>query len=142
MKRKLAVLLLVALVALIAATPALAAGRSRGNERQYGEGGSPERRQIQQYFSLVGVITALDGDTITVEVYHGNRIIRPYIGGELTIKLTSSTRYRQWTSDGCIPISFDDLEVGGTTSIQGTVSGGAFIADRITVDVPMLRSRS
>jgi hypothetical protein len=136
MKRKLAVLLLVALVALIAATPALAAGRSRGNERQYGEGGSPERRQIQQYFSLVGVITALDGDTITVEVYHGNRIIRPYIGEELTIKLTSSTRYRQWQPGGCIPISFDGVAVGDTASIQGTVSDDIFTAQRVPVDVP------
>ena len=52
------------------------------------------------------------------------------------MQVTESTRYRQWTPEGCVPITFEDLEVGNTTSIQGTVSGEVFTAARVTVDVP------
>ena len=136
MKRKLAVLVLVALVALLAATPALAAGPGGGKGQQHRLGNNQGQWFVPQSFSLVGTITALDGNAITVQVYNGNRIVQPYIGQALTVQVTDSTRYRQWQPGGCIPISFGDVAVGDTTSIQGTVSNSTFTAQRVTVDVP------
>jgi hypothetical protein len=136
MKRKLAVLVLLALVTLLAATPALAAGPRGGNGQQHQYGNAQGQRLVRQWFSLTGVITALDGTEITVQVYNGNRIAQPYIGQALTVQVTDGTRYRQWQADGCIPISFGDLVVGDTTSVQGMVSDGTFTAQRVTVDVP------
>jgi hypothetical protein len=133
MKRKLAVLVLVASVALLVATPALAAGRRGGQALQYRQGNAQGARQS---FSLVGVITGLEGSTIKIEVYHGDRIGQQYIGQEVAVQVTDSTRYRQWAEDGCTPITFEDVVTGATASIQGTVSGDTFTALRVTVDVP------
>jgi hypothetical protein len=87
-------------------------------------------------FALTGTITALGSDSITVLVRNGNGLIKPYVGQELVVQVTETTRYRQWTPDGCIPITFEDVEVGDTTSIQGTVGEEVFTAARVTVDVP------
>ncbi len=117
------------LAILVIATPVLADAPRvvGGNEHQY---------RVRQAFALTGTITALGTDSITVLVSTGNRLVRPHIGQELVVQVTGSTLYRQWTPDGCIPITFADLQVGDTTSISGTVSQGVFTARRVTVDVP------
>jgi hypothetical protein len=137
MKKKWMLLILVVLAMTIAATPALAAGpgsqNRQGNQHRYELGPQPNDRYA---FALTGTITAIGADSITVLVHNGNRLVKPYIGQELVVQVTDNTRYRQWTPEGCIPIAFEDVEVGDTTSIQGTVSEGVFIAARVTVDVP------
>jgi hypothetical protein len=137
MKRKLAVLVLAVLVALLAASPALAAGPGGGGrEQQHRNGSSQGGWPFRQWFSLVGVITGLDSGSITVQIYNGNRLVQPYIGQELTVEVTGTTRYRQWLPGGCVAISFDDVKVGDTTSVQGVAAEGTFTAQRVTVDVP------
>jgi len=118
---------MVALITLVAATPALA--RRGGPGGNGGGGGRP-------LFALVGTITAIGSDTITVQVVDGNRFVEPYIGDVLTVQLTDSTGYFEWDPDGRLPIDFEDVTVGDTTSIHGTVVDGDFIADRVIVDVP------
>jgi hypothetical protein len=132
MKRK---LIIVAMVTLLLATaaPAWAAGGGEGNR-----GGDQVRhQQARQPFALVGTITALGTDTITVEVQSGNRQVKPYIGQDLTILVTGSTSYLHWTSAGSVPITFADLGVGNSTNISGVLSGSTFTATRVTIDVPM-----
>jgi hypothetical protein len=51
--------------------------------------------------------------------------------------MTANTLYRRWTPADCVPIPFEEIEVGDTTSIHGSVSEGAFLAERVTVDVPL-----
>jgi len=158
MKKRWTLLILVVLATLIAATPALAAGpgnqNQKGNQHQQGnqyqqanqnQQGSQNQHRHQvgepqphngQIFALTGTITAIGTDSITVLVGNGNRLIKPYIGQELVVQVTESTRYRQWTPEGCIPITFEDLEVGDTTSMEGTASEDVFTAARVTVDVP------
>jgi hypothetical protein len=138
MKKRWTLLIFVVLATLIAATPALAAGPGNQNRQE-----NEHRYQVgqplpsnQQVFTLTGTITAIGTDSITVLVHNGNRLIKPYIGQELVVQVTENTRYRQWTPDGCVPITFEDLEVGDATSIQGTVSEEVFTAARVTVDVP------
>ena len=136
MKRKLTVLIFVALVAMLAATPALAAGPGGGKGQQHQLGNYQGGQPVRQWFSLVGVITEVGTSSITVQIYNGNRIVQPYIGQVLTVQVTGTTRYRQWQPGGCIPITFGDVQVGDTTSIQGILSNGTFTAQRVTVDVP------
>ncbi len=155
MKKRWTLLILVVLATLVAAAPALAAGpggpggqqqqgdqyqqanqNQQGNQNQHrNQVGEPQLNN-RQMFSLTGTITALGTDSITVLVRNGNRLVKPYIGQELLVQVTGATRYRQWTADGCIPITFKDLGVGDATSIQGTVSEEVFTAARVTVDVP------
>jgi len=138
MKKRWMLLILVVLTTLIAATPALAAGPGNQNRQENQHRYKVGEPQLHngQIFALTGTITALGTDSITVLVQNGNRLVKPYIGQELVVQVTDNTRYRQWTPEGCIPIAFEDLEVGDATSIQGTVSEEVFTAARVTVDVP------
>lgn len=119
MKKKLALLFLVTLISLLATTPAFAA-RGRGG------GGR------QQNFSLVGNITAIDNDSITVLALNDR-----FAGQVLEIQVTDSTSFMQWTPDGRLPITFDDIAVGDSTNIKGIMANGEFIASQVTVDVPL-----
>jgi hypothetical protein len=122
MRKKLVVLAMVALVALVTATPGLASGNGVN-------GGS-----YRQFFSVLGTITAIDGDTITVQVLEGSRLVWPYIGQALTVQMTPTTLYYKWTPDGLLSITFSDVKVGNTTNIHGTVAeDGDFTAGRVTV---------
>jgi hypothetical protein len=67
MRKKLVVLAMVALIALVTVTPALAS-RSGVNSS------SPQR------FYVLGTITAIDGDTFTLQVLEGSRLVWPHIG--------------------------------------------------------------
>jgi hypothetical protein len=152
MKKRWTLLILVVLATLIAAAPALAAGPGNQNQKgnQYQQAnqnqqGSQNQHRHQvgepqphngQIFTLTGTITVIGTDSITVLVRNGNRLIKPYIGQELVVQVTESTRYRQWTPEGCVPITFEDLEVGDTASMEGTASEEVFTAARVTVDVP------
>ncbi len=90
----------------------------------------------KQLFTVTGTITALDTGVITVMVHNGNRFVKPYVGLDLPVQVTGDTVYRAYTPDGCVPIGFEDLEVGDTTSVQGSVIDEGFTARRVTVDVP------
>jgi len=132
MKRRLFVMAMVVLM-LATAAPALADGRGEGHP-----GGDQNRHQrARQPFALVGTITGVDTDTITVEVQSGNRYAKPYVGQELSIQVTGSTRTMRWTSAGSVPISLADLSVGDSASINGLLSEDTFTATRVTIDVPM-----
>lgn len=119
MKRWALLLLTVVLIAM-AATPALAAGKT------------PPKRQP---FNLVGRITAVDtgAATVTVEVLRGNRVVKPFIGKTVTIRTDAATRFLKKTSTGVVPITLVDLQVGDAVSVQGRLAGDIWTANRITV---------
>ena len=110
---------------LVVVTPALA-----------GPDQSQSSRRGRQLFALVGTITAITDNTVTVEVVDGNRFVWPYIGQELTVQVTDSTRFFEWTPDGRVPITFAGVAVGDTTGIHGAVANDVFTANWVTVDVP------
>jgi len=101
-----------------------------------GNGGQPSPLPRTQLFTLTGTITVLSADSITASVHNGNRFVKPYIGQELVVLVTGDTAYRAYRPSGCVPIGFEDPEVGDSVSIKGTVSEGAFTALRVTIDVP------
>ena len=121
MRKKLVVLAMVALVALVTVTPTLASGNGVNN-------GS------HQKFSVLGTITTIDGDTITVQVLEGSQLVWPFIGQALAVQMTPDTLYYEWTPDGLVSITFGDVKVGDRTNIHGTVAeDGDFTAVRVIV---------
>ena len=132
MRKKLVVLIIVALIALVAVVPALAAGNGNGGSGNgNGNGGSGHGHggpggKDQQSFTIGGYITAIGNDTITVRTVNYR---------SATVQVTNSTSFFRWTSDGRVPITFDDVEKGDSINIKGTVDGDVFTADVVTVDV-------
>lgn len=140
MKHKWMIVAMVVVALLVAAVPALAAEPGAGNRYgvQNGAAGGQQLRQGGQVFALIGTITALGTDSITVQVQGGNRLVRDYVGQELTVQVTEGTKYMRWTEGGSVPITFADLSVGDSTNIRGLASDDLFTATRVTVDVPLL----
>ncbi len=122
MKKYLVVLTMVLTLTLVAVTPAMA-----GVDQSRGIRGGGQRN-----FSLVGTITAIDGDVITVQALNDR-----FAGQVLTIQTTSNTRFIQWTSIGSVPISFNEISVDDSVNVKGTMTDGTFIASRVTIDVPL-----
>jgi len=148
MRKKLIVLIIVALIALVAVVPVLAAGNGNGNggsgngnsngNGSSGHGHKGPGGRAQQYFSVLGTITAIVGDTITVEVSEGSWAVLENVdvGDNLEVTVTDDTLYYEWTPDGRVPVTDENpIEVEDTTNIHGTVVDGVFTADRVTVDV-------
>jgi len=122
MKRIYGLLALVTLIALVTATPALASGG-----RGLGGGGG------WHSFTLVGYISAIGDNTITISALNDG-----FAGQELIVQVTDSTRFFERIPDGGRqPIDFDDLAVGDSANIKGTVIDGEFVASQVTVDVPL-----
>ena len=122
MRKKLAVLAVFALLALVTVTPALASGSGV-------KGASP------QHFSVLCTITEIDDrDTFTVQVLEGSRLIWPSIGQALIVLTTPDTLYYEWTPDGLVSVTLEDVKVGDTTNIHGMVAeDGDFAAGRVIV---------
>jgi hypothetical protein len=84
-------------------------------------------------FALVGRITAIGTDTVTIKVITGNILVKPYIGKELTVTVTAATRYLFKTGTTITPITFADLKVGQPVSANGKTANNIWTATRITV---------
>ncbi|MBI5293910.1 MAG: hypothetical protein HY869_00430 [Chloroflexi bacterium] len=118
MKKLYAVLLsLVMLAAVI--VPALAAPESAQGPRGT--------------FALVGNITAIGSNTVTVKVVSGNSLVKTYVGKELTLTMTAATRYLYKDGATTVVIGFADLEVGQPVSVNGTTANNVWTAKRVTV---------
>ena len=119
MKKKLTLLVLVILIALVTATPALA-------------------RRGQQSFTIGGYITAIDRDKKTISVETVNDRL---VTVQVTVQVTPSTIFLKWTEDGRVPTTFADIKVDDSTNISTnikyTVDDGVNVASQVTVDVPL-----
>ncbi len=123
--KKTLVLLLVLIFAFAAVFPAYASGDGPGSgQGQKGPSGT---------FALTGTIAAIGTNTVTVQVIRGNNLVKPYIGTQLTVTVTASTRYLFKDGTTCTPITFADLKVGDPVSANGTVANGIWTTKRITV---------
>ena len=128
MKKTLWLGLLVVAVLAMTIAPALAGG---DKNRQHWRSGDR--------FALVGEVTAVDADelTITVRVWMGSGLVKEYLDEELTITTTAETRFRRFDDPPCEFITFEDVEVGDFVSVAGVVADDLFLAQRVTVDVPL-----
>lgn len=124
--KKLFVLLAVFVLAFAAVTPAFAAGQGPGQ-------GQGSQKGPRGTFALVGTISAIGSNTVTVQVIRGNNLVKPYIGQQLTVTVSAATRYLFKDGTTSTPITFADLKVGDPVSANGTVANGVWTAKRITV---------
>ncbi len=120
MKKYLVVLTMVLTLTLVAVTPAMAGV----NQRRGGGHGK------QQDFALVGTVTAIGNDTITVQAVNDR-----FAGQSITVKVTGDTRFVRWTPDGGVPATFDDLNMDDSVNVKGTIADGTFFASRVMMDV-------
>ncbi len=121
--KKLFVLLAVLSLAFAAVTPAFAAGKGPGQ----GQGGP------RGTFAMTGYITATGSNTVTIQVYRGNNLVKPYIGQQVTVTVTAATKYVFRDGITSTPIRFADLKVGNPVSVNGTLANSVWTAKRITV---------
>lgn len=121
--KKIVITLLVLALALAMATPALAATGPLGKT-------TPK-------FTLVGKITALDpaAKTVTVEIFNSSRAAKAYVGQNVVLTITATTRLLSNDDTTATVITFDDLKVGSQISAQGAVSGTVWQVSRLTVDL-------
>jgi len=123
-------------LALLAATvvPALAAGNpsagnGRGGRCGTGKGGNAP-------FALAGTIVSLDTEarTVTISVACGNKLVKPFIGQNLTIQTTATTRFLLRNPNStATPITYADLEFDQKVSVNGQFANNVWNASRITV---------
>ena len=97
-------------IALTAVGPAFAEGSARGK------------------FSLVANIAAIDpvSGAVTVTVITGNKLVKSYIGQNLVMTTTASTRYLYKSSAIAVPVAltFANLKVGDAVSVNGMLANG------------------
>ena len=124
--KKVWIALLVLVVFVATATPALAAG------------GPPPVRGKSGSFTLAGVIPAINGTAVTVQVTGGNPIVREYVGQTLALQTTSRTRYLLKTDTGTVLFTFADLAIGQRVSTSGTVANNVWTATHIAVGATLV----
>lgn len=89
-------------------------------------------------FTLVGKIAAISEGHVTIQVFAGNKLVKPYIDQTLTVTVTASTRFL--LKDGAVvkPITFADLKVGDAVSVNGKAANDIWTATRITVGAKLI----
>ena len=128
MKKSLVVLMVVALLA-VSAAPVFAA---RVVPPQ-----PPTRNQGGQ-FTLVGTITAIEENLVTVSVVGGNPIVKPFVGQAVTLQTSATTRFLLTSETGTVVITLADLQVGQNVSAQGKLANNVWMADRVTVGAQII----
>jgi hypothetical protein len=89
-------------------------------------------------FALAGKITAIGDGTVTVKVLAGNKLVKPYVGQELTVTVTDSTRFLLKEGTAVTPITLADLKVGDKVSVNGRLANQVWTAKRITVGAKLV----
>jgi hypothetical protein len=141
--KKIIVLLLVLALTFAVIIPASAAGNGpsggNGNGNGSGVGTGSGTGQGQQggrgTFAITGTITAIGSNSVTVNVLRGNKLVQPYIGTQVTVTVNTQTRYvlRSSATTAATIITFADLKVGQSVSVNGTLANGVWTTSRITV---------
>jgi hypothetical protein len=126
MKRLFSVLVLFVLVVATTA-PAFASGPDLSAGR--GKGGKAP-------FALSGVITGIDlpAGTVKVTVACGNKLVKTHIGQSLSLQTTVMTRFLLRNAGSkATKITFNDLAVGQSVSLQGQLLNNLWSVTRLTV---------
>jgi hypothetical protein len=98
-----------------------------------GSGSGQGQQGARGIFIMVGEITAIGTDTVTINVIRGNKLVQPYLGTQVTVTVTSNTRYLYKDGTTTTTIGFVDLQVGQSVSVNGNVANNVWAVSRITV---------
>src|SRR5512135_1938587 len=129
--KKMIVLLVVLAVAFAVVLPAAAAGNGpggAGNGTGIHTGTGTGQQGARGTLAISGTIGAVGTDTITVEVLRGNKLVQAYIGTQVSVNVTASTRYLLREGNAITLITFADLKAGQKVSMNVTVNEGTWTA--------------
>ena len=131
------VILFVVLVMVFAFTiPASAGGYGPGGGNGSGGTGSGSgqgQQGTRGTFAITGKVAEIGTNTVTIDVSHGNKLVHPYLGTQVTVTVTSQTRYLNKEGTTTTTIGFVDLKVVQPVSVNGTVANNIWSVSRITV---------
>lgn len=140
--KKILVVLLTAVLLATTAAPVYASGNGPGGGGGGSGGGGTgtQQKSPRGVFAIVGTIEAVSSDpvgggSITVQVLRGNKLAAPFIGASVVVTVTPQTRflYRSSETAAATIITFADLRVGQSVSVNGTTANNVWSARRITV---------
>ena len=129
------VILFVILVMVFAFTiPASASGNGPvgGNVSSgLGSGSGQGQQRTHGNFTIIGTIAAIGANTVTIDVLHGNKPVHPYLGTQVTVTVTSETRYLYGHGSTTTTIGFADLQVGQSVNVHGTLTNSIWTVSLI-----------
>jgi len=135
--KKMLVLLVVLMLTFAIVIPAAAGNGPGGGGNGGGSSTGPGTGQGQQgtrgTFAITGTIAAIGTNTVTINVTRGNKLVQPYLGTQVTVTVTSGTRYLYKDGTTITTIGFADLKVGQPVSVNGILANNVWMVSRITV---------
>jgi len=145
--KKFLALLTVLILSLVLVLPAAAGRGPGGGEGCPGTGdcdGSGARtaikteagllqRGMRGTVALVGTITAVGTDSVSIQVEKGNTLAADLIGTIVTVTITPETRLMLRDGTTCAPITLADLAIGQQVSLNGIQTETGLVVYRITV---------
>jgi hypothetical protein len=137
--KKMLVLLVVLMLTFALVIPAAAGngpgggGKGNGTGSGTGSGTGQGQQGTRGTFAITGTIASVGTSTVTINVVHGNKLVHPYLGTQVTVTATSQTRYLYKDGTTSTTIGFADLKVGQPVSVNGTAANNVWTVTRITV---------
>ncbi len=128
--KKIAVLFAVLVMLFAFTIPAAANGFGPGGGM--GSGTTQGQPGGRGTFVIVGTITNLGTNSVTLNVLRGNRLGQTYIGTLVTVNVTPQTLFFSRIGTTISQISFADLKVGQQVSINGIIANSVWTVYRIT----------
>ena len=131
MIKKLTIVAMVVLAAILVASPVLAAGSSHPME-------VAKLAAIKKptVISMTGTIMSISGTQLKVKIQMTNKAFIKYRGTTQWVRSTKYTRYILWDGKTREYIKFGDLAVGDKVSVNAKVASGVFTARRVQVRQP------
>jgi hypothetical protein len=133
--KKMIILLAVLVLTFALVIPASANGNgpAAGRKGAAGPGFGSGQPAAAGTFTFAGTITTIGANSVTVEAVGGSKLAQPSIGAQLTLAVTTQTRYVLRDGTTTTLITFADLQVGQQVSVQGMIVDSIWTASRITV---------
>jgi hypothetical protein len=133
--RKLLVLITVIALTFAIVTPVFAAGKGPGGQNGSSNGVTTQstQRSPRGTFAITGTIAEVGTNYVTIMVIKGNKLAQPYIGSQIKLTLTTTTRYLFTDGTTTTTISLADLKVDQSVSVNGLLANDVWTTSRITV---------
>jgi hypothetical protein len=129
--KKIFILFVVLVMVFAFAIPAAANGFGPGGGM--GSGTTQGQPGGRGTYVIVGTITNLGTNSVSINVVRGNRLGQATIGTQVTLNITPQTLFFSRSGTTITQISFADLKVDDQVSVNGIVSNNDWTVYRITV---------
>jgi len=131
--KKMLVLLVVLMLTFAIVIPAAAGNGPGGGGNGTGPGTGQGQQGTRGTFAITGTIAAIGTNSVTINVTRANKLVQPYLGTQVTVTVTSGTRYLYKDGTTITTIGFADLKVGQPVSVNAILANNIWTVSRITV---------